>query len=91
MALPKKKTSKARRNKRRAHWKLSAPEIVACPQCGDASIVVIMMRNRLSKKQNEKKTVRKGQFFSIDKMILLLQNKLKYSILVLIPGTNIRF
>ncbi len=38
MALPKKKTSKARRNKRRAHWKLSAPEIVACPQCGEPKL-----------------------------------------------------
>ena len=33
MALPKKKVSKARRNSRRANWKLSAPGIVECPQC----------------------------------------------------------
>lgn len=35
MAVPKRKTSKARRDKRRnSHWKLSVPGIVACPSCG---------------------------------------------------------
>ena len=33
MAVPKGKVSKARRNSRRANWKLSMPCIVACPQC----------------------------------------------------------
>ena len=33
MAVPKGKTSKARRNSRRANWKLSVPGIVSCPQC----------------------------------------------------------
>ncbi len=33
MAVPKGKVSKARRNSRRANWKLSAPTIAACPQC----------------------------------------------------------
>ena len=33
MAVPKRKTSKARRDKRRANWKLTAPAIVECPQC----------------------------------------------------------
>ena len=32
MAVPKNKTSKARRDKRRANWKLTAPELVECPQ-----------------------------------------------------------
>ena len=33
-AVPKKRTSKARRNSRRsAHWKLSLPGIGECPQC----------------------------------------------------------
>ena len=35
MAVPKRKTSKARRDKRRANWKLSVPGMVACPQCGE--------------------------------------------------------
>lgn len=35
MAVPKRKTSKTRRDKRRSsHWKLEAPGIVACPNCG---------------------------------------------------------
>ena len=35
MAVPKGKVSKARRDKRRSSvWKLSAPALVKCPQCG---------------------------------------------------------
>lgn len=34
MAVPKRKTSKARRDKRRSsHWKLDMPTLVACPEC----------------------------------------------------------
>ena len=33
MAVPKNKTSKARRDKRRANWKLDVPNLVECPQC----------------------------------------------------------
>ena len=33
MAVPKRKMSKARRNSRRANWKLAAPGLVECPQC----------------------------------------------------------
>lgn len=32
-ALPKRKTAKARKNKRRSHHALSAPTLVECPQC----------------------------------------------------------
>lgn len=35
MAVPKRKTSKARRDKRRANWKLTAPGLIACPKCGE--------------------------------------------------------
>lgn len=36
MAVPKRKTSKARRNKRRSSvWKLNAPTLVKCPNCGE--------------------------------------------------------
>ncbi|MEG2769683.1 MAG: 50S ribosomal protein L32 [Oscillospiraceae bacterium] len=36
MAVPKCKLSKARRDKRRASvWKLTAPAIVKCAQCGE--------------------------------------------------------
>ena len=34
MAVPKKKTSQARRNQRRAHHALKEPKLVACPNCG---------------------------------------------------------
>ena len=33
MALPKSKISKARRNSRRANWKLRVPGMVECPRC----------------------------------------------------------
>ena len=33
MAVPKGKISKARRNSRRANWKLEMPGIVECSQC----------------------------------------------------------
>lgn len=34
MAVPKRKVSKARRDKRRSSvWKLEAPNLVTCPQC----------------------------------------------------------
>ncbi|HPU01560.1 MAG: 50S ribosomal protein L32 [Firmicutes bacterium] len=33
MAVPKRKTSRARRDRRRTHWKLKAPHLVPCPQC----------------------------------------------------------
>ena len=31
---PKNKTSKARRDKRRANWKMSVPNLAVCPTCG---------------------------------------------------------
>lgn len=33
MAVPKRKMSKARRDSRRANWKLTVPNLVECPQC----------------------------------------------------------
>ena len=33
MALPKRKHSKARRDKSRTHWKLRVPSLTKCPQC----------------------------------------------------------
>ncbi len=34
MAVPKRKTSKSRRDKRRAQYTIEAPRVNACPQCG---------------------------------------------------------
>ncbi len=33
LAVPKRRQSKARRDKRRANWKLRLPNLVECPQC----------------------------------------------------------
>ncbi|RLC40792.1 MAG: 50S ribosomal protein L32 [Candidatus Coatesbacteria bacterium] len=34
MAHPKRRTSKSKKRKRRTHWKLSAPNLVKCSNCG---------------------------------------------------------
>ena len=38
MAVPKRKTSKSKRNKRRANIKAGAPTLTACSQCGETKI-----------------------------------------------------
>ncbi len=39
MAVPKRKHSSSRRDKRRnAHWKLKLPGLVKCPECGAARL-----------------------------------------------------
>ena len=35
MAVPKRRTSVTKRDKRRAHDALEAPHVIACPQCGE--------------------------------------------------------
>ncbi|HKA55360.1 MAG TPA: 50S ribosomal protein L32 [Candidatus Binatia bacterium] len=35
MGLPKRKTSKSKRNQRRSHDALAAPQWLSCPQCGE--------------------------------------------------------
>ena len=40
MAVPKRKISKARRDKRRnSHWKLDLPGMSKCPKCGGYMVV----------------------------------------------------
>jgi large subunit ribosomal protein L32 len=34
MPVPKRRVSKTRKRQRRAHWKIAAPGLVNCPQCG---------------------------------------------------------
>ena len=41
---PKNKTSKARRDSRRANWKMTAPNLVKCSKCGE-----LMMPHRVCK------------------------------------------
>ena len=38
---PKNKSSKARRDKRRANWKMSAPNLVKCSKCGELMMPII--------------------------------------------------
>ncbi len=35
MAVPQRRTSKTRKRKRRTHFKISAPGMVVCPNCGE--------------------------------------------------------
>lgn len=38
MAVPKRRTSASKRNKRRAHDALQAPHVISCPQCGERTM-----------------------------------------------------
>lgn len=38
MAVPKRRTSKTRKRKRRTHWKASAPDLVECPKCREPKL-----------------------------------------------------
>jgi large subunit ribosomal protein L32 len=38
MAVPKRKKSKSKRDKRRTHQKVAGPNVSACPQCGEAKL-----------------------------------------------------
>ena len=38
MAVPKRKKSKSKRDKRRTHQKIAAPSVVTCPQCGESRL-----------------------------------------------------
>ena len=41
---PKNKTSRGRRDKRRANWKMSVPSLSECPKCGE-----LMLSHRVCK------------------------------------------
>ncbi len=56
---PKNKTSKARRDKRRANWKMSATNLVKCSKCGE-----LMMPHRVCKacgSYNKKEIISVGE------------------------------
>ena len=38
MAVPQRRTSKTAKRKRRTHFKLEVPGMVACPQCGEMKL-----------------------------------------------------
>ena len=45
---PKNKSSKARRDKRRANWKMSAPNLVKCSKCGELMMLLQQKRDHSS-------------------------------------------
>lgn len=45
MAVPKVKVSKARRNSRRANWKVNIPAIVECPHCHASKVAHKVCKN----------------------------------------------
>ena len=45
MAVPKRKVSKSRRDKRKANWKISAPSVVDCPHCHEKKIAHHVCKN----------------------------------------------
>ena len=56
---PKNKSSKGRRDRRRANWKMSAPTLVKCSKCGDswfrteyAKLAVLTIKKRSSQLTN---------------------------------------
>lgn len=38
MAVPKHKTSKSKRDKRRTHQKIDGPDVSVCPDCGEPAL-----------------------------------------------------
>lgn len=42
MALPKRKVSRTRRNRRRAHDRLPTPQLIECSNCGEMKLPHIM-------------------------------------------------
>ncbi|WP_054949924.1 50S ribosomal protein L32 [Numidum massiliense] len=53
MAVPKRRTSKTRKNKRRTHFKLSVPGMVRCSQCGEMKLAHRVCKNCGTYKGNE--------------------------------------
>lgn len=45
MAIPANKVSNARRNSRRANWKLSLPGIAECPHCHESMLAYRVCKN----------------------------------------------
>ena len=69
---PKNKSSKGRRDKRRANWKMSAPTLVKCSKCGE-----LMMPHRVCKNcgsYNKKEIIPQAYLIDVQKD-LYLQNK----------------
>ena len=44
MAVPKRRTSKTRKNKRRTHFKISVPGMTECPNCGSTNYLTAYVK-----------------------------------------------
>jgi large subunit ribosomal protein L32 len=53
MAVPQRRTSKTRRDKRRTHFKLEVPGMVKCDQCGELKLSHRVCKNCGSYKGRE--------------------------------------
>lgn len=52
MPVPKTKSSRSRRDKRRANWKLTVPGLVECPQCHALKNLIMYAQYAVSIKAN---------------------------------------
>ena len=50
MAVPKRRTSKTRKNKRRTHFKISVPGMTECPNCGEYNLERLLWNKLLQHK-----------------------------------------
>ena len=59
MAVPQRRTSKTRRDKRRTHFKLAVPGMVKCEQCGELKLSSPRMQSlrNLQKKRDHQTIV----------------------------------
>ena len=67
MAVPKRKTSKARKAKRRTHFKLEVPGLNTCPNCGSlrkATMFAHHVDNTMEKKLFLKKHNNNNQAYT---------------------------
>jgi len=39
MAVPKRRTSVSKKNQRRSHDALTAPNVISCPECGESTVM----------------------------------------------------
>ncbi|MBN6185873.1 50S ribosomal protein L32 [Aneurinibacillus sp. REN35] len=53
MAVPQRRTSKTRKNKRRTHFKLEVPGMVKCPECGEMKLAHRVCKSCGSYKGNQ--------------------------------------
>jgi large subunit ribosomal protein L32 len=53
MAVPQRRTSKTRKNKRRTHFKLQVPGMVTCPECGELKLAHRVCKNCGTYKGNQ--------------------------------------